>query len=194
MTNEPHTSPIGIDDNNPSVVDSLISTVWDPDRQAHVTTTFDHARGERVELDQDLGYRDNNGVYWLFSERSNCFLLAVAPNYDAQIQAAETRAEQEAAVDLGVDVALADGADLELPAHHGKNPMGNPVWVLDRDSARPTIVEADLSASAGSKTGAVRIHQLFGADLDSGVPHDVDEIETLGLALVAAARAARGGK
>ncbi|MET3959926.1 hypothetical protein ABIE52_006861 [Rhodococcus sp. OAS809] len=84
--------------------------------------------------------------------------------------------------------------DNELPPHHGKNPMGNPVWVLDRDSARPTIVEADLAASAGSKTGAVRIHQLFGADLDSGVPHDVDEIETLGLALVAAARAARGGK
>lgn len=40
MTNEPHTSPIGIDENNQTVVDSLISTVWDPDRQAHVTTTL----------------------------------------------------------------------------------------------------------------------------------------------------------
>jgi hypothetical protein len=83
---------------------------------------------------------------------------------------------------------------LELPDCHGTNAMGNPVWVLDRDPAHSTIVEADKSASSGSKTGAVRIHLLFGADLDSGVPHDVDEIEALGLALVAAARAARGDK
>ena len=83
---------------------------------------------------------------------------------------------------------------LELPARHGTNAMGNPLWVLDCDPTPPTIVEADLSASNGSKTGAVRIHLLFGADLDSGAPHDVDEIEALGLTLVAAARAARGGK
>lgn len=82
---------------------------------------------------------------------------------------------------------------LELPESGGTNVVGNPLWTTD--SARgTTVVEADLFARNGSQAGAVRIHQLFGANLDNGVPHDVDTIEALGLTLVAAARAARAGR
>lgn len=82
-----------MEENNRQATESLISTVWDPDRQENVTTTFDVTRGERVELDEDLGYTDNNGTYRLYYEQGNSFVLE-EPDYDAQIQAAEDRAQR----------------------------------------------------------------------------------------------------
>lgn len=74
---------------------------------------------------------------------------------------------------------------LKLPAAGGTNTVGNPLWVID--SAEASVVEADQFAS----DGAVRIHQLLGHDLDQGLPHHPDDVEAAGLALIAAARAAR---
>lgn len=77
---------------------------------------------------------------------------------------------------------------LDLPESGGNNVVGNQLWILD-DSAHPSSIEADRSFG----DGAVRIHQLLGSDLDQGAPHHPDDVEAAGLALIAAARAARGG-
>ncbi|OUS97401.1 hypothetical protein [Rhodococcus sp. NCIMB 12038] len=75
---------------------------------------------------------------------------------------------------------------LDLPESGGSNVVGNQLWVLD-DSAAPSAIEADRFLA----DGAVRIHRLLGCDLDQGAPHHPDDVEAAGLALVAAARAAR---
>lgn len=78
---------------------------------------------------------------------------------------------------------------LELPEAGGTNDANNPLWVID--SSTPSIIEGDRFA--GPEAGAVRIHQLLGRDLDQGMPHSPDAVEAAGLALIAAARAARAG-
>lgn len=84
--------------------------------------------------------------------------------------------------------------DLTLPESGGANVFGNPVWVAKSAGgpARSSVIEADRHSSDGTTLGAVRIHQLFGTTAD-GLPHGPEEVEALGLALIAAARAVRAG-
>lgn len=73
----------------------------------------------------------------------------------------------------------------ELPIATGMNPEGNDLWTLS--SPERSVIEADSGSDLGP---AVRIHEILDQDM-GGFPYTADQVEALGLALVAAARAAR---
>ncbi|PZU04709.1 MAG: hypothetical protein DI630_00920 [Gordonia sp. (in: high G+C Gram-positive bacteria)] len=75
--------------------------------------------------------------------------------------------------------------NLALPTSGGNNVAGNPLWMLHTSR---TVIEADQSLAAGEPR--VRIHELLGHSL-GGFPCSADDVEAAGLALIAAARAAR---
>lgn len=83
------------------------------------------------------------------------------------------------------DTGPSTGTSFELPTATGVSFEGNQLWTLS--SPERSFIEADSDSGLGP---AVRLHEILDMPM-GGFPYTADQVEALGLALVAAARTAR---